>query len=512
MSVNQVLAEIRKALGDSASPEAISKAFTQATGLVFYNLEPAAKKLYPVLTPFRNKIPRPASAGGTAVNWRAITGINTSRMSGGVSEGNRGGVISTTVASFTSSYKGLGFEDSVTFEADYAARNFDDAKARAVEGLLRALMLYEEQTIIGGNASVALGTPTTPTVGNAGTGGSIAAGTYNVAVVALSLSAWLNSKIDATGVAPTIARTNADGTSDTIAGGTSIKSATASTTTTGSTSVITASTPPVKGAVAYAWFVGTAGAEKLVAITTINSVLITALPGATQALSTAGLASDNSTNALDFDGLIPQCFGLTAGAMTSYLAIGSTATIYTGTTGAIVGQMATGTPGTGTVLSADNKGGVVEIDAMLRAFWDLYRLSPSRMWVNAQEAKNITDKVLTATSGLSALKLIPAAQDGLKGGAMLASYLNRFTMAGAVEIEIKLHPTIPPGTILFETDELPYPLSNVSNVLEMDVRQEYYQLEWPRRTRKYEYGVYVDETLKNYFPSAFGLLTNIANG
>ena len=34
-------------------------------------------------------------------------------------------------------------------------------------------------------------------------------------------------------------------------------------------------------------------------------------------------------------------------------------------------------------------------------------------------------------------------------------------------------------------------------------------IEWPLRTRKYEYGVYADELLQNYFPPAFGILKNI---
>jgi hypothetical protein len=53
-------------------------------------------------------------------------------------------------------------------------------------------------------------------------------------------------------------------------------------------------------------------------------------------------------------------------------------TLSQGSTGGLVGQMATGTAGTGTGAHADNKGGIVEIDAMLRAFWDLSRISPKR--------------------------------------------------------------------------------------------------------------------------------------
>jgi hypothetical protein len=52
-------------------------------------------------------------------------------------------------------------------------------------------------------------------------------------------------------------------------------------------------------------------------------------------------------------------------------------------------------------------------------------------------------------------------------------------------------------------------LSGVGNILQIKSRREYYQIEWPLRTRRYEYGVYADELLQNYFPPAFGVLKNI---
>ena len=66
--------------------------------------------------------------------------------------------------------------------------------------------------------------------------------------------------------------------------------------------------------------------------------------------------------------------------------------------------------------------------------------------------------------------------------------------------------------MLFVTHSLPYPLSNVTNVVQMKVRQEYYQLEWPRRTRTYEYGVYADEVMQVYAPFSLGAIVNIAAG
>lgn len=483
-----------------ASPDqALSKAWNQSgsaiSGITAYNLEGPAKQLYPVITPLRNMIPRVSSKGGIQANWRGITGINTGGLSAGVGQGNRGGVIATSTQDFLAAFKGLGLEDFATYEADFAAEGFDDVKALAVEGLLRSLMIQEERIIIGGNASQALGTTPTPTVADVTTGGSLVFNTaYRVFCVALTLDGFNNSSIVG-GVPGTITRTNADASVDTYGGGSAQKSAVGAVTTANdaaSTHCIRASVTPVVGAVAYAWYLGTVGAEVLAAITTINSVLLTAAGAGTQNIS-ALPASDNSRNNLVFDGLLSFAF-------------------QGGTNGAYLKTMATGVGGTGTPLTGDNAGGVVEIDAALQSFWDNYRLSPDAIWVNSQEQKNISAKVLAGTTASAQRFVFNTDQGSVAGGTMVRSYLNKFGMSGAQEIPIKLHPNIPAGTILFTTSQLPYPLSNVSSLLRILTRRDYYQIEWPQRSRKYEYGVYADEVLQNYFPPAFGAITNIANG
>lgn len=135
-----------------------------------------------------------------------------------------------------------------------------------------------------------------------------------------------------------------------------------------------ASTPAIQGAVAYAWFVGAAASETLQAITTINSATITApLTGGRQAAST--VTADNSSNpSMAFDGLLTQSLNASNQAYVSILP--------------------TGTAGTGTALTASGRGSVVEIDNMLQAMWDNYRISPTVIYVSSQELKNITNKVL----------------------------------------------------------------------------------------------------------------------
>lgn len=494
-SVAETLELIKTSLqAKNAVPDDILKAFTQSnsptTGLTFYDLEAPAKTLYPVITPLRNRIPRIGGGAGTQANWKAITAINTSRVRLGVSEGNRGGVIATSVVDYNAAYKALGLEDYVTFEADLAAQGYDDVRARATQGLLRSLMIGEEQIILGGNNSLALGTTPTPTLAASASGGTLGTMTLSVICIALTLEALIDSSVSG-GVPTSANRTLADGTTEAYNAGTAQKSTNATASVTGSTGSCTATVAAVAGAFGYAWYWGTAGNEALGAITTINSYKVTATATGTQ-LASAMPGSDKSTEPKVYDGLLTMC---SKSALGSYRAV-----------------MATGTPGTGTPLTADGVGGVVEIETALQWFWDTYRLSPTRILVNSQEQGNITKKVLAGNSAPAHRFTFDATQQGIQGGMLVVGYNNKYTMAGAQNIPIDLHPNMPAGTILFLTEELPYPLSNVSNVIRIRTRRDYYQIEWPLRTRRYEYGIYTDEVLQHYFPPSMGVITNIAPG
>lgn len=475
----------------AGDPRILNKAITQSTGLTWYDLQAPAKNLFPVITPLRNKIPRVAGNGDIATRWKVVTAINTGKLRGAVPEGKRNGTVSMTTADKLASYKTVGLEDYVTFEAVNAAVNFEDIRATMAQRLLWANMIQEERLIFGGNGdAIALGTTPTPTVANAGTGGTIAAATYNVVCVALTHAGWLASDL-VNGVPGQQTVTMPDGTTYTYNPGTALKSSAGSTTPTGSTSTISASVTPVNGAVAYAWYVGTSGNEKLEAITTINSVKLTALAGTGQALSTL-FTADRSKNAYEFDGFLNLGFA-----------------------GGTVQTQATGTAGTGTKLSASNSDGAVDqIETLLKSMWDNFRLSPTTLYVSSQEVKNITSLVIK-NGGSPIVRMAGDFAGGVNGvtaGSVVGSYLNRYSMNGGQLIKLELHPDAAPGTILAHADILPYPLTNVSNVVEMHLRQDYYQIDWPVTKRQYESGVYFDGVLAHYFPSAIGVINNIADG
>jgi hypothetical protein len=471
--------------------DAIAKAITQSTGLVAYNLEAPSRKLFPVLTPLRNRIPRNTNGKGTAVNWKAITGINIGMTGPGVSEGNRGGLIGTAVAQYSVAYKGIGLEDYVTFEAEDAGKTFEDVRATAAINLLRATMIAEEGILLGGNTSFALGQTPTPTVAAVASGGAIGTGVVcSVICVALTNEGYSRSSL-AGGVPQAITKTNADGSTDTFGGGSAIKSAGANVTTAANNSSITASVANVPGALGYAWYLGTVGNEKLAAITTINSVLLTAVPGTGQTAASLD-GADHSTNALVYDGLM------------TYAANAANGGYYK--------SMATGAAGTGTPLTAVAGAGTIqEIEDAFRWFWDHYKLAPDEIYLSAQELVNITNKVI-ANGGSPLIRFNMDPTSGhvnISAGALVGTYLNKYT--GKL-VKLVLHPNAVAGTMMFITWDTPYPLSGVSNVFEIELRREYYQLDWPIRTRKREMGVYCDGVLKNYVPFAQGVITNIGNG
>lgn len=485
----------------SANPMDLQKAWVQptaaATGLAVYQLEAPAKLLYPVLTPLRNKIPRVGGGQGIQANWRAITGINTTQLSGGLGQGNRGGVIAQTTQDYYAAFRGIGFDNYVTFEADMSAEGFQDLKATAVQSLLRALMIEEEFLIVGGNGITGLGTTPTPTLTAIASGGAIpTTTTVVVGVVALTLEGLRNCSV-AGGVPGTppgvLTRTNADGSTDTYGCGAAAPSATANVATTAANSSVVASVAAVVGAMGYLWYAGTGTNLYPVALTHTNSVLITALPTTGQLYS--ALNGDNSVNPLVFNGLAAIA-----------AAPGS---------GAYWAAQPTDPNGVGIPLTPDGAGGIVEFDAALESFWNNYKLSPSEIWVSSQEQNYIRKKVLTAPTGtvpLSRFVLSSNNQDGIRGGTAVKGYTNPFGMGQAQELPIRLHPNLPPGTVMFLTDELPYALNDVQNVYQIRTRKDYYQIEWPLRTRKYEYGVYADQVLQHYFPPSLGFITNIGKG
>ena len=483
-----------------------------ATNLLWYDLSPIVQLLYPFrqLIPLISKLPRVPGDGGNAYHWKRISAINVNQVEAGVSEGNRGGTIAIQLDDQMAAYKAMGFEASVTVEARLGGKNLTpDAIGCAVQSTLRSLMIAEEKALILGNSSKPIGAVGTITAaeGTAVASGFTTGTAQSFYVVGLTGQGWLRSNVT-NGVTRQITRTNADGSQDTFGGSSGAPSAqkTYTVTTNGDSIVLTWAA--ITGAVAYAVYWGVAGAEVLGAVTTVNNYTATKAATGTQTYASIGTA-DYSQNSLLPDGILSIMFNQIFGQPPSLsastnpnLPSSSTSTVIISPSGSILETMNQGATLTATGMSIN------EIDVVLQAAYEQYKIGFTRMLVNVQEQvsiKHLMFPTTTSTSGNSG-RIVFAENGDVTVGQYVTAYKNIF-MGNTIAIEV--HPFVPPGTIIFWSDTIPYELPGAVPVLEAHVRQDYYEYQWPMRTRRYEYGVYVDEMFVCNFTPGFAAITNL---
>ncbi len=488
---------MKTSLGDKRN--GLNKALTTQDGLTYYDLMAPSKLLVPFLTPIRNKLPRVGRpiGYGDAAHWKsilAVTGSGYDSM-GWVPQGQRSGVLSYSATDKMALYTTLGEESALTFEAESAAEGFEDENANNTFILLEKMMLKEETALLGGNRSIALGTPATPTTSATGSGATLPTATYSVIVVALTQEGYQNYK--ATGSASIIQQktiTGADGNTYTANGGNSNKSAAASQAITVG-QILTTTCTAIRGAVAYAWYIGLSGAETLQSVTANTSTTFTAPLSSGQPISqiTGDYSKNDGTGGSNpvtaFDGLMTTAFA--SGNNAYYRSLGSS-------------------------LTSSGAGSIVEIDLALKTMWDTYQVSPTVIWVNAQQLQDIRNKVLNGASA----PLLRINTDGngkgydLTAGGTITWYYNPFGVNGGQNIPVMLHPTLAPGTILVYAENLPtyYKSNNTPAVAQVITRRDYYRIDWPLRTRQREYGVYAEEVLAVYAPFAMGIISNVVAG
>jgi hypothetical protein len=470
-----LLAKGAFAKGPQAGPGIQKAGINIVEGLVGVNLEAPSKKLFPVYSPLRNRIPRIASSvGATAVQWKQIEKINSANVWPGVAENLRNVFNTTLTAVKTASFATIGHDDYVGFEALAASKGFEDVRATAALNLLYSVMISEEKVILGGQ-STDIGPPGTVLATPSATGGALVAATYVVRVSALVLRGFVKAEKSTGSVLADGESTPSDLAGIVVPG-----------TTVGS---IALTWPAKKGAVAYNVFLSTAGGAAATATysqtVTVNAALLTVVPA-----GAVVNATDETGNALEFDGIISQ--------------IETQATPAT-----LFVDKANGT------LTSDSSGGITEFDGVLKSMWDNYRLGPTCILVNSQQAADITKKI-GGSSNLAYRIYLEDGQRNVVGGIYVGSYLNKFASSFAEgfpnEVPIKIHPDLPESTILFIVESLPYPNNQVPNVWEIETRQEYTQYEWALVQRRYEFGIYCQEVLKGYFSKAQGAIVGVKAG
>lgn len=464
-------------------------------GIQGYNIETPLLSLYPLLTPLLNMTPRIVSGkGGSQANWKAITGIKSGvghRI--GVGEGHRSASENHTTAEYFAAYRSLGVDDDMSDEARYRAMGFADAMSLMSLKLMERFKVGQELLIFGGNTSLQLGTTPTPVLVSKANAGQLPAGDYSVICVALGLDALSdvagtnNGSVGQTftsansRVPGQITRTNKDGSNDTFGGGSAAPSVALAVAAVGAGKAIDVKIPAaVRGAFGYAWFLGAAGAEKLVAVSRTTSVTLSVTADVNAQLAST-LVGDNSTNSLIYDGLLTMASKPGYGG--NWMDMGGAAL-----TGAA--------------------GGILEISDALQAQWDLYRLTPDVIICSAADSRRINDLVLGQPNPQVMLtRSINDTSTGITAGGRVERLVNHVNNQ---PVELLSHPNCPSGTLLMMSTSAPAYANGLTNLFEVEAIQDTKVEIWPRRTRQEEIGVYSQEVFKHRMPASLTAITNFA--
>ena len=496
--------------------KASTSGISVATGVQGVDLS-GFTSLVPVNVPARNNtsaFPRVIAGEGSQVAlWRTWLNINSSQAPAAVGMDFAGSMTKFSEQDVYAPYLPLAKAGRVTLDAVAIARNYVDALAQGELQVLNQLFIAQDQAIINAqNWTLTVATAPTVIQGAANSGSIGNAASVNVRVAARSGSNYFD-------------------------GGSGIASANTAFTTTQANTAVIATTPAVKGAVAYDWYVGstsTATAQYYVGTTTVASITIKSIPGSAP---TAVPASTLSACPL-ISTLLPGqgCTPLTtppvagSGAAPTTGDTSGNANYYNGILASTLGDYgATSavTPGSGTASGAtfiDNGGnapglsggGIDILDTVNDALWASVQLSPTAYMMNSLQADEISRQILSTNSATTFLPPTDAdARTNLAGGGYIGRYINR--AAGGVPVMIEVHPRVAPGTIIARTDRVPFPGSNIGTVYE--VRCQYDTMRFDNASNytagisgggpRFDFEIRSMETLVNRAPVAQAVVSNI---
>jgi hypothetical protein len=432
---------------------AISKAQTTGiltnTGVYSYDLS-GLVSLIPVHTPFRDIVSRVKSTDGNPyANWRAIMDTTAAQPDPSMGFDFAANEVVFTEQDFQARYKPTGLAGLATQDAYDLGTGYADPFQIATFQTLNQVLIGDDRKLIGAQ-SFALARPAAPTIAQAATGGTIGAVTVYVGVAARTGSGYYYGSGNSQG----------NSASTTFASG--------------AANSLTATTPGVRGAVAYDWFQSANGSTwYYYTTTTVNTVVFNKVIAANQALPsgtavpdltsnwkgvaatapTFNAAADNgSANANDYDGFLASLSG-------DYNGNGQWV------------QPGTGTANPSTFKSLDGAaltlagGSVQEIENYIFLnLWNAIKASPTALMMNAQQAQEIANLVLGSTSATTFLNTDTSGRINVTAGGRVGEIVN--APAGGITVPIEVHTSLPPGTIIARTDRVPFPQANISNVLE----------------------------------------------
>lgn len=500
----QLVEQVQQAFASIGKNINLTVPLTAATqGLVPYDLVNPSRLIYPVYSPFRNKLPR-VQGQGTSRRVNVVTGISGSQTGGGTGGGS-GKVIDISLADVPNTsmqmpggtfpvnmpatgvqsavplnipYQFFGMSEALSWLSQFAGQGYEDISALANLILLQQFMLMEEYQMIAGNTT-ALATPTgtiTQTVRTAGTGevGLPTLGNFAVAVTAANY--W----------------------GETVA----LFASTITTVTSGSVVDITIpnSLPPgatnfnvyvstnAAPAAANSWFYSVLGGNRI----TIQGPTAPS-SGANPPTSDSGTAGANRML-----GIIPTLTGAASTGGSNYPSgVGWKAGYYQ--------------PSVGTHLS------ISALNSLLNGLWNgsnqygtgfgAFKADPTELVGNSTDLMNLSNDIIQAGQANNyQLKIDQNEVTGITAGAAVSQYVNPFTRS---LLKLMVHPWWMQGTVAAMSYTVPYSWSNVSNIWEMVLVQDYLSVSWPVIDPTFRYSMFMYGALLCNAPMYCGILTGL---
>jgi hypothetical protein len=440
-------------------------------GLVPYDLQAPSKKLFPVLSPLRNKLPRTGGQGAAAV-YKRITAISGSGQGqarvrpthGDSSTASFGGLslqrppkITYAADQISTTYRLQGLSDSVLWTAFWAGQGFEDIRELSNTVLLKAMMLAEEALLLGGRGT------------DSGLSGAYGAATVTVAAISPTGN-FQGKPVTALSNATYYVKVTAEGMF-----GDGQASAEVNVATTAQVVQVNV-TADVQGALGYKVYASTStGAEKFIGRVGYGGTGCFIIHGGNWSTTGATVPAAADSSANDYDGIC-----------------------------SILGKDTT-TAGFYRRLNAALASKIDQIQDALFGLWDANKADPDEILANGADRRDISDIVLANSASL-AYRLEIDSQNGARAGVVVASILNEIT---GKEIALTVHPWMPQGNLPILSYSLPVPSSEIPNVLEVRNVQDYFSVQWPAIQNTFDASIYLFGALLFYAPMFCGFIQGV---
>lgn len=463
-----------------------------SSGLLPYDLTAPTLLIYPVYSPLRNRISRPAGQGKSH-EAKVITQILGSQpgiygnpsQNLSISELPAGGSLtnwpnqlpgsgSQSAVDVNVPYKFFGLTEAVTWLAQFAGQGFDDLAALASLILLQEFMLAEEKAIIGatgfnlGHTMTVSGSARAAGTGETGLSG-VSGGQIEVFLTALNYY----GETVASSSSGAIPVANGQVVDLTIAN-------------------------QIPGNLVYNIYVGigstsTGSSSAHLMASAVGGVLYT-LQGAIPTTTATPPTVDTGTGQTNtYEGIFSILSGWAQTNSSAGYPAGYQAGYYN--------------PAVGDILS------VAAVDNALRQVFNgssaAYFADPSEIWTSAQDATNLSKDLVVNGNDLNYTIFVQ--QDEVANviaGIAVSQFTNPVTRS---TVRITVHPYWPQGSAVGMSYTLPQVQTNVSNVWENVMVQDYISINWPVIDVTFRYSLFMYGTLFCPAPQYNFLLQGLQN-